>query len=68
MKSKKSVVQFPKGSIVYEENEATIEVRSFDPKTQSVMIQITKEGKKSTQDIAFAHLPKSIKQLVRPLK
>jgi hypothetical protein len=40
----------------------------FMPEVQAVELKCMEPGSKGTHEVAFAHLPKEIKQLIKPLK
>ena len=68
MAKKKKVINLSEQSISYTEDERDIKVIAFNPNTMEVDVSITVEGeKKRVMKLPFAHLPKEIKKLVRPI-
>jgi len=68
MAKKKKVINLSEQSISYTEDERDIKVIAFNPNTMEVDVSIIVEGeKKRVMKLPFAHLPKEIKKLVRPI-
>ena len=68
MAKKKKVINLSEQDISYIEDERDIKIISFNPNTMEVDVSITVEGeKKRVMKLPFAHLPKEIKKLVRPI-
>lgn len=68
MAKKKRVINLSEQNISYIEDEREIRIISFNPNTMEVDVSIKVEGeKKHVMKLPFAHLPKEIKRLVRPL-
>ncbi len=68
MAKKKKVINLSEQNIIYTENERTIKVIAFNPNTMEVDVSIVVEDeKKRVMKLPFAHLPKEIKKLVRPI-
>ena len=68
MAKKKQSIELSDKNIEYDTEEGRIKVIRFNPNNQSVDVNLYVEGEKVRSiAIAFAHLPKPIKKLVRPL-
>jgi hypothetical protein len=68
MPKKKKVINLSEQNISYIEDERDIKIISFNPNTMEVDVSISVEGeKKRVMKLPFAHLPKEIKKLVRPI-
>ena len=68
MAKKKKVINLSEQDISYIEDERDIKIILFNPNTMEVDVSITVEGeKKRVMKLPFAHLPKEIKKLVRPI-
>ena len=68
MAKKKKVINLSEQNIVYTEEERTIKIIAFNPNTMEVDVSITVQGeKKRVMKLPFAHLPKEVKKLVRPI-
>lgn len=66
--AKKPLIDLKSKNISYEHNNQTIKLLSFKKSNMSLEISIFENGeyiKNST--IVFAHLPKNIKSLIKPL-
>lgn len=68
MAKKKKVVSLTEQNITYTEKERHYTLISLNPNTMEVDVVVftEAEGKKRTK-LPFAHLPKAIKQQIRPL-
>ncbi|MEA3372061.1 MAG: hypothetical protein U9Q62_00080 [Campylobacterota bacterium] len=68
MAKKKRAIELSDKNIEYDTEEGRVKVIRFNPNNQSVDVNLyVKEEKVKSVSIAFAHLPKPIKKLVRPL-
>jgi hypothetical protein len=68
MGKKKKVIDLSSQEITYAIEEGSVKVVRFDPNRMTVDINIHAENEKvRSATIPFAQLPKTIKQLVRPL-
>lgn len=68
MAKKKKVINLSEQNISYIEDERTIRVISFNPNSMEVDVSISVEGeKKRVMKLPFAHLPKEIKKLIKPV-
>ena len=68
MAKKKKILNLSDQKISYIEKEREIRVISFNPNTMEVDVSISEKGeKKRVMKLPFAHLPKEIKKLVRPI-
>lgn len=68
MAKKKHSLDLSSRDITYESDEGSIKVLRFNPNAMTVDITICEAGQKvRLRTIPFAHLPKPIKRLVRPL-
>ena len=68
MAKKKPVVQLSSKNITFSEQERHFKVISFNQEYMTVECTVTEEGEKSKIDLPFAHLPRDVKTLVRPLR
>ena len=68
MAKKKQVINLSEQNISYKEDERDIRVVALNPNTMEVDVSITVEGeKKRVMKLPFAHLPREIKKVVRPV-
>jgi len=68
MAKKKPTLNFASKNITFSEKERHFKIISFNQEHMTVLCTVTVEGKKDKIDLPFAHLPKSIKSLLRPLR
>lgn len=68
MAKKKPVLNFSSKNMTFSEKERHFKVISFNQEHMTVLCTVTVEGEKSKIDLPFAHLPREIKSLVRPLR
>lgn len=68
MAKKKKSVDYSSEEIVFELEKRQEKLMRFNPNLQEVELKCLDEGAKGTHTVAFAHLPKEIKQLIKPLK
>ena len=67
-KKKKISIDLSCQNITFLEKEEEYKVLNFNQNSMNVEVSIVdKDGKKRVQKMAFAHLPKQIKKLIRPL-
>jgi len=68
MAKKKPVLNFSSKNITFSEKERHFKIISFNQEHMTVLCTVTVEGKKDKIELPFAHLPKNIKALLRPLR
>ena len=68
MARKKKSVDYSKENIIFTLNLKQEKLMRYMPDLQAVELKCMEPGSKGTHEIAFAHLPKEIKQIVKPLK
>jgi hypothetical protein len=68
-KNKKKVINLSDQNISFTEKERHIKIISFNPNSMEVEVSITEEGEKGKKvmKLPFAHLPKELKKIVRPV-
>ncbi len=67
-KNKKKVINLSEQDIFFVEKERHIKIISFNPNSMEVEVSVSVEGeKKKVMKLPFAHIPKEIKKLVRPV-
>ncbi|MCK5853586.1 MAG: hypothetical protein KAG56_00105 [Sulfurovaceae bacterium] len=68
MGNKRKTVTLSEQNITFTEKEELYTVLNFNPNSMKVEVSIIgKSEKKRVQKMAFAHLPKYIKQVIRPI-
>jgi hypothetical protein len=68
MPKKKTCIPLNHLDLSYQENDRHIQVISFNPNTMEVETSIEVKGeKKKVMKLPFAHLPKEIKKLIKPV-
>jgi hypothetical protein len=67
MGKKKPTLDFSNGNISFKLKEQHIKVLSLNQESMNVEVLITEDAKKKVSKMAFAHLPKEIKKLLRPI-
>lgn len=68
MAKKKKVINLIEQNISYIEDERDIKLVSFNPNTMEVDVSISVKGEaKRVMKLPFAHLPKEIKKIVKPV-
>ncbi len=66
--AKKSLINLESKNITYEDKGKTIKLLSFKKSNMTLEISILEDNKPlKTSTIVFAHLPKKIKALIKPL-
>ncbi len=68
MAKKKKSVDYSAENILFILNQKEEKLMRFMPDIQAVELKCMEPGSKGTHEVAFAHLPKEIKQLIKPLK
>ena len=68
MSKKKKSIELHKKSIVYQKEKDTFKVQRFHPTSMTIdVLEIDQDGKKlGEKNIAFAHLPKEVKKMIKP--
>jgi hypothetical protein len=67
MGKKKETLDFSNQDISFKLKEQTIKVLSLNQNSMNVEVLIVEDAKKKVSKMAFAHLPKEIKKLLRPI-
>jgi hypothetical protein len=67
MGKKKETLDFSNQDISFKLKEQTIKVLSLNQNSMNVEVLIIEDEKKKVSKMAFAHLPKEIKKLLRPI-
>ena len=65
MAKKRPAESFVDLNIVFEHEQARWQLLRLDPNSMNVVLRATESGKERT--LPFAHLPKSVKKMIRPL-
>jgi len=66
--AKKPIIDLKSKNITYEQNNQTIKLLSFKKSNMTLDIAIFEGGEFiKNSNIVFAHLPKNIKSLIKPL-
>ncbi len=68
MAKKKKSVDYSAQNIVFTLDQKQEKLMRYMPEIQAVELKCMEAGSKGTHEVTFAHLPKEIKQLVKPLK
>ena len=68
MAKKKPTINLSAKNITFIEKERHFKVISFNQEQMTVLCTVTVDGVKDKIELAFAHLQKEIKRLVRPLR
>ena len=68
MAKKKKSVDYSAQNILFILDQKEEKLMRFMPDIQAVELKCMEPGSKGTHEVAFAHLPKEIKQLIKPLK
>ncbi|MEA1955511.1 MAG: hypothetical protein U9N02_03350 [Campylobacterota bacterium] len=68
MAKKKKTIELSQKNITYEIDKQSYKIIRFMPLSMTVDIMVSNDGilEKGIQNIPFAHLPKSIKKIVKP--
>ena len=67
MAKKKPTLDFSEQDISFKLKEQNIKVLSLNQNTMNVEVLIIEDHNKKVSKMAFAHLPKEIKKLLRPI-
>jgi hypothetical protein len=67
MAKKKKTIDLSDKNIIFQTKEQTVKVLSLNLNSMDVEIIVIEDEKKKVRKMAFAHLPKEIKKVVRPL-
>ena len=67
MGKKKATLDFSNQDISFKLKEQQIKVLSLNQNSMHVEVVIIEDEKKKVSKMAFAHLPKEIKKLLRPI-
>jgi len=67
MARKKQTLDFLNNNIFFKNKEQTVKVLSLNLNSMDVEVLVIEDEKKKVKKMPFAHLPKEIKKLVRPL-
>ena len=67
MAKKKKTIDFSSQNISFREKELEIKVLSLNLNSMDVEIVVFENEKKSVKKMPFAHLPKEIKKVLRPI-
>ncbi len=66
--AKKPIIDLKSKNITYEQNNQTIKLLSFKKSNMTLDIAIYEKGEFiKNSNIVFAHLPKSVKSIIKPL-
>jgi len=68
MARKKKSVDYSKENIIFTMDLKQEKLMRYMPEVQAVELKCMEPGSKGIHEVAFAHLPKDIKQLVKPLR
>jgi len=68
MAKKKKSIDFSSEEIIFVLENRKEKLMRYNPNSQVAELKCLDEGSKGTHEVAFAHLPKEIKQLIKPLK
>ena len=68
MAKRKKSVDLTMQNIEFQSDEGVVRIVRFNPNTMTVDVNIHQEGMKvRSETLPFAHLPKPLKQRIRPL-
>ena len=67
MAKKKQTLDFTNDNITFNLKEQTIKILSLNQNSMNVEVIILEDEKKKVTKMAFAHLPKEIKKVLRPI-
>lgn len=68
MAKKKKSIDFTTQEIIFTLDNRREKLMRFNPNLQEAELKSLEVGAKGTHNVAFAHLPKEIKHLIKPLK
>ena len=67
MAKKKKTIELLDKNIIFQTKEQTVKVLSLNLNSMDVEVIVMEDEKKKVKKMPFAHLPKEIKKVVRPL-
>ena len=67
MAKKKSTINLSDKNIIFQDREQQVQVLSLNLNSMDVEVIVMEDEKKKVKKMPFAHLPKEIKKVVRPL-
>jgi hypothetical protein len=67
MAKKKKTIDLLDKNIIFQTKEQSVKVLSLNLNSMDVEVIVMEDEKKKVKKMPFAHLPKEIKKLVRPL-
>jgi len=67
MAKKKKTIDLLDKNIIFQTKEQTVKVLSLNLNSMDVEVIVMEDEKKKVKKMPFAHLPKEIKKVVRPL-
>jgi len=67
MAKKKKTIELLDKNIIFQIKEQTVKVLSLNLNSMDVEVIVMEDEKKKVKKMPFAHLPKEIKKVVRPL-
>ena len=68
MAKKKKSIEYSKENIIFMMDQKQEKLMRYMPEVQAVELKCMEPGSKGIHEVAFAHLPKEIKQLLKPLR
>ncbi len=68
MAKKKKSIDYSSENITFVFENKKEKLMRYNPNLQVTELKCLEAGSKGTHEVAFAHLPKEIKELIRPLK
>ena len=68
MARKKRSIDYSKENIIFEHDRMHKKLMRYNPNTKSVEVKIVEPAQKGLSEISFAHLPKEIKKILKPLR
>jgi len=66
MAKKKKISDLSKENIEYTQDNINYKVLRFNPEYMTVHVTKLEENKKTTIEMPFAHLPKTVKKIIKP--
>ena len=67
MAKKKKTIDFSTQNISYMDKEVKVKIMSLNLNSMDVEVLLIEDEKKKVKKIPFAHLPKPIKKVLRPI-
>ena len=68
MAKKKKSVDYSKENLIFTMEQKQEKLMRYMPEVQAVELKCMEPGSKGIHEVAFAHLPKEIKQILKPLR